>query len=131
MKRRLEIDANRNAIPRVTTVVQVVAVVGVDDIHIIVVVPIVRPVFRPRVNHIEPKAVVLETRIPANYLQAIAGDAEPVIRTKVATVTVLRNAVAIVAAALVPIAVLGLPVMRAMLLPNGPLFAWLSIASLL
>ncbi|MFZ3201804.1 MAG: hypothetical protein WA175_11720 [Candidatus Acidiferrales bacterium] len=53
------------------------------------------------------------------------------IRTKVATVTVLRNAVAIVAAALLPIAVLGLPVMRTMLLPNGPLFAWLSIASLL
>jgi hypothetical protein len=43
--------------------------------------------------------------------------------TKVAAVTVLGNAVAIVAAALLPISVLGLPVMRAMVLPNGPLFA--------
>jgi len=112
-------------------VVQVVAIPGVNDIHIIVVVPIVRPVFWPWVNYTEPKAVVLEARIPANILQLVPEDTESVVRTKVAAVTVLGNAVSVVAAALLPIAVLGLPVMCAMLLPNGPLFAWLSKASLL
>ncbi len=53
------------------------------------------------------------------------------VRTKVAAVTVLGNAIASVATALLPITVLGLPVMRAMVLPNGLLFAWLPVASLL
>jgi hypothetical protein len=44
------------------------------------------------------------------------------LRAIILTITVVRNTVAIVAAALLPIAVLGLPVMCAMLLPDGPLF---------
>jgi hypothetical protein len=46
-----------------------------------------------------------------------------VILAKVATITVLWNEVAVVASALVPVAVLRLPVMCAMFLPDGPLFA--------
>lgn len=44
-------------------------------------------------------------------------------RTKVTLITVLRNAIAVVATPLLPGAVLGLPAARAMLLPDGLLFA--------
>ena len=58
-------------------------------------------------------------------------DAERVTRTKVATETVIWNAVAVVAAALLPGAVLGLPARCAMLLPGGLLFALLHTLPLL
>jgi hypothetical protein len=48
-------------------VVQVIAVIDVDDINIVGVVPVVRPVSRPWVNEAEPIALVLETWISANY----------------------------------------------------------------
>ncbi len=47
--------------------------------------------------------------------------------TKIATITVLRNPVAVVAPSLLPVAVLGLPVMRATLLPDAPLFGLLPV----
>ncbi len=47
---------------------------------------------------------------------------EPVTPTIVATEIVVRNAVAVVAATLPPIAVLGLPAAGATLLPSAPLF---------
>ena len=48
-------------------------------------------------------------------------------RTEVAIVAIIGNAVAVVAAALLPVAVLGLPVARAMLLPVAALFAFLAV----
>ena len=48
-------------------------------------------------------------------------------RTEVAIVAVIGNAVAVVATALLPVAVLGLPIGRAMLLPVVPLFAFLAV----
>jgi len=47
-------------------VVQVIPVVDVHDINIIVVVPVVSPVFRPRVNGSDPIATVLEARVSAD-----------------------------------------------------------------
>src|SRR5450631_308769 len=108
-------------IPRVPAVVQVIAVLGVNDIHIIVVVPIVRPVLRPWVHETEPKAAVLEPRIPAIQLHRVPVDAEPMIRAKAATIMGIWNAVAGITATLPPIAVLGLPVTCAMLLPHRSL----------
>lgn len=46
-------------------VVQVIPVVDERDINIIVVVPVVSPVFRPRVNGSDPIATVLEARVSA------------------------------------------------------------------
>jgi len=106
-------------------VVQVIAVPEIIDIHIIVLVPVVAPVFWPGVNDTEPKAAVLEAGIPANNCQREAVDAEPVILTKVTPITVPRNTIAFVAAALLPGAVLGLPATCAMLLPNPALFTLL------
>jgi hypothetical protein len=54
-----------------------------------------------------------------------------VIRTKVLTITVLWNAEAVVAAALLPSAVLGLPVVCAITLPSDPLFAFVPVLLLL
>jgi hypothetical protein len=49
------------------------------------------------------------------------------ITTKMPTEAVVRNAVSAVAAALLPVTVLGLPAMRPMLLPSASLFALLSM----
>ena len=121
----VHIDGDCDPIPGVPAVVQVIAVFGVNDIHIIVVVPIVRPVLWPWVHETEPKAAVLEPRIPAIQLHRVPVDAEPVIRTKVAPITVIWNTVAAVAATLLPVTVLRLPVTCAMLLPHLPLLTWL------
>src|ERR1035438_9487513 len=121
----VHVDCDCDPVPGVPAVVQVIAVFGVNDIHIIVVVPVVRPVLWPWVHETEPKAAVLEARRPAIHLHWVPVDPEPVIRTKVATITVIWNAVAVVAATLLPVAVLGLPVMCAMLLPHLPVLSLL------
>ena len=129
--RLVQVDADGDSIARIPAVVQVIAVSGVVDIHVIVVVPVVRPVFRPRISKAEPKSAVLEARITTNHHHGVAVDSERVLRTKVAIVTVLWNAVPVVATALLPVAVLGLPVMCAMLLPGATLFAFLPVLLLL
>src|SRR5579872_1123037 len=127
----VQVHGDCDPVPGITAVVQVIAVVGVDDIHIIVVVPIVRPVFWPRVNETEPKAAVLKAWIPTIQLHGVSVDAEPVPRTKVATIAVIWNAVAVVAAALLPVAVFGLKIMCPMLLPHLPLLTLLHALHLL
>src|ERR1039457_1879120 len=127
----VHVDGDCDSIPRIPTVVQVIAVPRVVDIYIIVVIPSVRPVFWPRIHETEPKAAVLESGIPAIHLYRVPVDAEPVVRTKVATIMVFRNAVAVVAATLLPVAVLGLPVACTMLLPHLPLLTLLYTLPLL
>ena len=124
-------DADCNSNPGIPAVVQVIAVPEVVDIHIIVVIPVVSPVFWPRVNDTEPKATVLKSGISANNYQREAVDAEPVTRTKVTTETDFRNVVAVVAATLLPGAVFGLPATCAMLLPHAPPFSLLHTLPLL
>jgi hypothetical protein len=130
-ERLVHVDGDCNSIPGIPTVVHVIAASVVVDIHIIGVVPIVRPVFRPRVHETEPKTAVLEARIPAIHLYGVAVDAERVISTKVATIAVLWNVVAVVAPTLLPVAMFGLPVMCAMFLPDSLLLASLSMLLLL
>ena len=127
----VHVYGNCDSIPRVPAVVQVIAVFGVNDIHIIVVVPIVRPVLWPWVHETEPKASVLEPRIPAIQLHRVPVDVEPVIRPKAATIVGIWNAVAGITATLPPIAVLGLPVTCAMLLPHCSLLIMLHSLPLL
>jgi hypothetical protein len=67
----------------------------------------------------------------ANIHHGETVDAKPVILAIVATETVIRNAVTVVAAAFLPVAVLGSPVMCAITLPSDLLFAGLSGAPLL
>ena len=129
--RVVHVDADCNAILGIAAVVQIIPVSRVVNVHIIIFVPVVRPILRPRVNNAEPKAAVLEARISADHYHGVAVDAECVRRTKVATIMVVWDAVAVVAAALLPIAVLRLPVMGATLLPDAPLLTLLNALRLL
>ncbi len=125
------IDADCDSIPRIAPVVQIISVPGVVDINVVVRVPVVRPIFRPWVNNVEIKTAVLEAGISADHHHGIAVDAERVRWSKISSVTLLRNPVAVISAALLPIAVFGLPVVRATVLPGAPLCGLLSVLLLL
>jgi len=106
----LERDVDSNSGVRIAAVVYVVAVVHVSDINVVVVVPVVSPVFWPRVNRADPVAVVLEAGISTYDQEGQAADSEAMIGTEVSAIAIIRDAVAVVAAALLPIAVVGIPV---------------------
>src|SRR5467141_3872289 len=69
--------------------------------------------------------------MPANVPHRQTVDPKSVILAIVATETIFGNAVAVVTAALLPGAVLGLPTMGAITLPSNLLLAHLSRAALL
>ncbi len=104
-------NADCDADARIPLVVHVVPIIGVDDVNVVGFVPIVGPVSWPRINQTEPKAVVLEAGEAANNHIGLVVDDEPVVLAEVAIVTVVRDAVAVVAAALLPRAVVRLPVL--------------------
>jgi hypothetical protein len=123
-------DTDRNSGVRIPAVIQVIAAIGVNDINIVGVVPIVPPVFRPWVNGTEPIALVLEPWKPAHNQEGKARNAESVIAAKVSEETVVRNVITVVAPALLPGAMVGLPVARAMLLPGALLDMLLLLCAL-
>ena len=107
----LKRDTNCNAgAAGIVAVVQVIPAVVVRYVNIVGFVPVIPPVFRIRINGAEPIAAVLKARIPANVPEGKAVDAERVVLAIVAIEIGVRNAVAVVAAALLPIAVLGVPI---------------------
>jgi len=69
--------------------------------------------------------------MPANIHHWQAIDAEPMTLAVVAAETGIRNVVAMVTAALLPVAVFGLPVMCTITPPSGLLYLHLSRAPLL
>ena len=87
-------------------IVKIISVTDIVDIDIIAFVPVVCPVFRPRVNETEPITAILEPGISTDNQKRLTVDAEPVAPAKVAIKMIFRNAVAAVAAALLPCAVL-------------------------
>ena len=99
------------------TVVQIIAVI-IANINVIGGIPVRRPVLRPRVNHHERIATVLEARVTANY-DRLALDAKPVSYAEIETETSFRNVVAAIAATLRPGAMVALPIGGAILLPGG------------
>ena len=108
---------------------QVVAVI-VGDVNIVIVVPVIPPVFGPRINQTHPVTVVLEAGISAYNQERQAVDAEPVVRPKISTVALVRNAVAAIAATLLPVAMVAVPMLRAMPVPCAPLNALLLLSAL-
>jgi hypothetical protein len=65
--------------------------------------------------------VVLEARVSANHQKRETVDAKPVFGAKVSTESLVRHAIATVSATLLPVAVIGIPVLRTMLLPGAML----------
>jgi len=88
---------------------QVIAVVDVGDINVVVVIPVIAPVFRPWVNETDPIALVLKARISAHNQEWEAIDSEPMVRPKVSTEPVVRDAITVVAATLLPGPVVRIP----------------------
>ena len=123
-------DADRDSNIGISAVVQVIAVVRIGDINVVVVIPVIAPVFRPRVQETDPIALILEARVPTHNHEGQTVDAESVIRTKVSTETVVRDAVAVISATLLPSAMVGIPVLGTMLLPRGLLDALLFLSAL-
>lgn len=108
--RSLERDADRNADARITLVVHVISVVSIDNINVVGFVPVVCPGAGPRVNQAKPVAAVLEARESADNHIRLTKDDKGVARAKVSVVTVIWNTVAVVASALLPRAVVRLPI---------------------
>jgi hypothetical protein len=105
----LKRDTDRNSRVGIPAVVHVIAVINIGDINVIVVVPVISPVFRPRVKGTDPIALVLEARVSAHNLEGKAGNAKPVVLTKVSAVAVVRDTVAAISATLLPVAMVGIP----------------------
>jgi hypothetical protein len=125
-------DANGNpGSAKIPAVVQVIPAIVVLDVDIVGLVPVRSPVLWIRINETEPIPTVLETRIPAYLHKGKAVDPEVVTPTVVVLVVGVRNAVAVIAAALLPGAMFVVPALGTTLLPAAPLFAFLGTLLLL
>jgi hypothetical protein len=113
----LERDADCDPDTRISPVVHVVPIVSVDEVNVVGFVPVACPGVGPRINQAKPVAAVLKARKSADNHIGFIEDHELMVRSEMAVVTIGGNTVAIVAAALLPRAVVRLPVLRSMALP--------------
>src|ERR1017187_10156000 len=101
---------------RIAAVVEVVSIVVVD-VNVICAIPVFRPVFRIWIDQQERVAAVEEARI-SHVHNGAASHAEEVFAAETEIEAGLRNVVTAVASALLPGAVVGRPVLGAILLPG-------------
>lgn len=94
------VDCNSDA--RVAPVVHVVAVASVGYVDVVVVVPIIRPILRPRVQKSYPVTLVLETWVSVIDHKRESEDTEEMLRSEVSAIPIVRNSVAVITASLLP-----------------------------
>ncbi len=111
VEKSLQRNTNGDTYVRISGVVHVVPVVLVDDINIVGLIPVVCPRVWPGIDHTEPIASVLKARESTHHHVRLVVDDEPIAWAEVAVVAVLRDAVSVIAATLLPVAVVGLPVL--------------------
>ena len=99
-------------------VIHVIPVVDVINVNLVSFIPGGRPVFRPRINHAEPEATVLEPRVSGHDDYRDRVNTEPVSTAKMRAEVVFGNTVASVTPAFAPAMMFMLPMVRAMALPN-------------
>ncbi len=108
---RSERDADRNpGTVGISAVEKVVSVTVVIHVNIVCFIPVIAPIVGIGIQHREPISVVLKARIAALKHEGKAEDAERVTPAVVAAKIIVGNSVAIVAAALLPGAVIVIPV---------------------
>jgi len=127
----IQIKTDRDAVARISPVVQVIAVVVIVHVNVIVVVPVVRPIFWPRIYETEPISAVLKAPMTANIPHWQTVYSESVILAVVPPKPVVWNTVADISAALLPGAMLGLPTARPISAPRNLLTVHLLGSSLL
>jgi len=128
---QLERDADRKANARVPAVIQVISVVHIAYIDIVIVIPVIAPIGWPWINDAEPIATVLKARKSADHKEGESADAESMPLAEGDAEAVVGDPKAVVAAALLPGAVVSLPVSCAVLLPCALLDTMLILGALL
>src|ERR1019366_7356031 len=101
---------------RIAAIVEVVSIVVVD-VEVVGVVPVFRPIFRIRIDQQERVAAVEKARI-SHVHNGASSHAEEVLAAETEIEGGLRNIVTAVASALLPGAMVGRPVLGAILLPG-------------
>ena len=101
---------------RIAAIVEVVSIVVVD-VEVVGVVPVFRPIFRIRIDQQERVAAVEKARI-SHVHNGASSHAEEVLAAETEIEAGLRNVVTAVASALLPGAMVGRPVLGAILLPG-------------
>jgi hypothetical protein len=99
------------------TVIHVIPVIHVVHINVVGFIPGSFPVFRPRINHTEPEAAILESRISAYDENWSAAHAKPVSTAKMRAEAIVWNTIAPVTSAFAPTTMFMPPIVRAMALP--------------
>jgi hypothetical protein len=100
------------------SVEHVIPVIDVVHIDIVGSVPNGRPGFWARINHSKPEASELETGGTFDHHDWYVVDPKPVSPAKMRAEAIVRNAVSVIAAAFAPGAMLSLPIVRTLALPD-------------
>jgi hypothetical protein len=98
-----DVDCNSGT-ARIPAIEQIIAVVYIVHVYVVGLVPILSPVFRIRVHGAEPIPVVLKARISTYGQEWQAIDMEEMPPAKVGVEVVVRDAIAVVPAPLLPAA---------------------------
>jgi hypothetical protein len=114
----LQRDVDCDCDSRMLSVEHVIPVIDVVHIDIVGSVPDGRPGFWARINHSKPEASELETWGTFDHHDWYVVHGEPVSPAKVSAEAIVRNAVSVITAAFVPGAVLSLPIVRTLALPD-------------
>ncbi len=112
-------DADRDPAFWIAPVIEVITVVNKDDVDLVVVVPVVAPFSWPRIHNAQPVSAILKARVAALHPERQTMDSESMLRAEITAKAIVRDAVACIATALAPGAMIRLPVRGPMLLPGS------------